>query len=210
VLVQLPKCHYFLTNIWPAGSRTYVQEAIAPKFIDALKAQFEGLAGAMGDPMSESTFLGPLADTAQFDRVMKFLEIGKHDAKVLTGGGRKGDKGNFIEPTIFLDPPSNSKIYTDEIFGPVLALKTFKTEEEAIEMANNTSYGLAAYIHTTDVTRALRVSAKLEAGTVYVNSNFGITVNTPFGGFKESGNGSRESGKAGLMSYLEAKTVLIK
>ena len=193
-----------------AGSRTYVQEGIAPKFIEAMKASFEGLSGAMGDPMSESTYLGPLADSAQLDRVLKFLEIGKKKAKVLTGGGRRGDKGNFIEPTIFMDVPSDSKIYTDEIFGPVLTLRTFKDEEEAIELANKTSYGLAAYLHTTDITRALRVSAELEAGTVYVNNNFGVTINTPFGGFKESGNGSRESGKAGLMSYLEAKTVLIK
>jgi aldehyde dehydrogenase (NAD+) len=97
----------------------------------------------MGDPLNEATFLGPLADKIQFDRVMKFLEQGKKDAKVVTGGGRHGDKGNFIEPTIFLDPPSDSTIYTDEIFGPVLVFKTFKTEEEAIQLANDTSYGLA-------------------------------------------------------------------
>lgn len=141
---------------------------------------------------------------------MKFIEQGKKDAKVVTGGGRHGTKGNFIEPTIFLDPPTDSQIYTDEIFGPVLVFKTFKSEEEGIELANDTSYGLAAYLYTSDVTRALRVSAELEAGSVFVNTPFAITNNTPFGGFKESGNGSRESGKAGLMSYLEAKTVLIK
>lgn len=187
-----------------------MQEEIAPKFIEALKAQFEGFAGAMGDPTDEQTYLGPLADVTQFDRVMKYLEIGKQDAQLLTGGSRKGDTGNFIEPTIFMDPPSNSKIYTEEIFGPVMVVKTFKTEEEVIAMANKTSYGLAAYLHTTDVTRALRVSAELEAGTVYVNGNFWVTPNTPFGGWKQSGNGSRESGKAGLMSYLEAKTIMIR
>ena len=164
----------------------------------------------MGNPLDASTFLGPVADRVQYDRVMKFIEQGKKDAKVVTGGGRHGDRGNFIEPTIFLDPPSDSKIYTDEIFGPVLVFKTFKSEEEAIELANDTSYGLAAYLYTSDVTRALRVSAELEAGSVFVNTPFAVTANTPFGGFKESGNGSRESGKAGLMSYLEAKTVLIK
>ena len=97
----------------------------------------------MGDPMCANTMLGPLADRKQFDRVVEFLKQGKKDAKLITGGDRKGGKGNFIEPTIFLDPPTNSKIYTDEIFGPVIVLKTFKTEDEAVELANKTNYGLA-------------------------------------------------------------------
>jgi aldehyde dehydrogenase (NAD+) len=204
----------FLLNsgqVCAAASRLFVQDGIAPKFLEALKARFEGIsAGATGNPLDASTFLGPVADKIQYDRVMKFIEQGKKDAKVVTGGGRHGDRGNFIEPTIFLDPPTDSKIYTDEIFGPVLVFKTFRSEEEGIELANDTSYGLAAYLYTSDVTRALRISAELEAGSVFVNTPFAITTNTPFGGFKESGNGSRESGKAGLMSYLEAKTVLIK
>ena len=142
----------FLLNsgqVCAASSRTYVQEGIAEQFTEALKARFEGLVGAMGDPSNESTFLGPLADRAQFERVMNFLEIGKQDSKILTGGGRHGDKGNFIEPTVFVEPAASSKIYTDEIFGPVLVLKTFKTEEEAVKMANKTNYGLAAYLHST-------------------------------------------------------------
>jgi aldehyde dehydrogenase (NAD+) len=97
----------------------------------------------MGDPTDPSTMLGPLADRKQFDRVMEYLERGKQEAKLVIGGGRKGDKGNFIEPTIFLDPSTDSRIYKEEIFGPVLVIKTFKTEEEAIELANKTSYGLA-------------------------------------------------------------------
>lgn len=121
-----------------------MQEAIAPKFLEALKARFEGIStGATGNPLEASTFLGPLADKVQYDRVMKFIEQGKKDSKIVTGGNRHGDKGNFIEPTIFLDPPSDSKIYTDEIFGPVLVFKTFKSEDEGIELANDTSYGLA-------------------------------------------------------------------
>ena len=112
------------------------------------------MSGSMGDPLSDSTTLGPLADKQQFDRVMSFLESGKTSgAEVLTGGIRKGEKGCFIEPTIYLNPDNNSTIYRDEIFGPVLTMKTFKTEEEAIELANDTTYGLAASIYTTDVTR---------------------------------------------------------
>jgi aldehyde dehydrogenase (NAD+) len=139
----------FLLNsgqICAAGSRVLVQEGIAPKIIEAIKQAFAQLDGAMGDAASEQTYLGPLADKQQFDRVMSFLEEGKKEGagmEVLTGGNRKGDKGMFVEPTIILNPDLKSKIYTDEIFGPVLTIKTFKTEDEAIEMANNTSYGLS-------------------------------------------------------------------
>jgi aldehyde dehydrogenase (NAD+) len=97
----------------------------------------------MGDPTNANTFIGPLADTKQLDRIMAYLKQGKQDAQLVTGGTRKGDTGNFIEPTIFLDPPTESTIYKEEIFGPVLVLKTFKTEEEVVDLANDTNYGLA-------------------------------------------------------------------
>ena len=202
----------FLINsgqICCATSRTLVQEKIAPKFIEALKTKFQDLSQVMGDTMKPETYLGPLADKAQFDRVMGFLEQGRKDgAEVLAGGGRKGDKGNFVEPTLLLNPDAKSTVYTEEIFGPVLTIKTFKTEEEGIEMANDTTYGLGAAVFTMDVTRALRVSAKLEAGTVCVNSSFNLNINMPFGGIKMSGTG-REVGKAGLMAYVEPKAIHI-
>jgi aldehyde dehydrogenase (NAD+) len=164
----------------------------------------------MGDTLNPNTFLGPLADKKQYDRVMSFLEQGKADgAEILTGGVRKGEKGHFIEPTIFMNPDTKSTIYTDEIFGPVLSIKTFKTEDEAIEIANDTTYGLAAALYTSDVTRALRVSSKLEAGSVSINGAFFPTLNTPFGGMKQSGNG-REVGRHGLMAYLQPKSVIFK
>jgi aldehyde dehydrogenase (NAD+) len=203
----------FLFNtgqICAACSRTLVQEKIAPEFLKGLKEKFEGMSAIMGDTLDPKTFLGPLADKAQYDRVMSFLEAGKSSgAEILTGGVRKGDKGCFIEPTIFLNPDSKATIYTDEIFGPVLSVKTFKTEEEAIEMANDTSYGLAASIYTSDITRAMRVSALLEAGTVTINAPYGGTLNAPFGGMKQSGYG-RESGKYGLMEWLQPKAVVFK
>ena len=202
----------FLLNsgqVCVACSRTLVQEGIAPKFIEALKTQFQNFSHAMGDTMKPETFLGPLADKAQFDRVMSFLEQGKKDGvEVIVGGGRKGDSGNFVEPTLLLNPSKTSKVYTDEIFGPVLAIKTFKTEDEAIEMANDTTYGLGAALYTSDVTRAMRVSAQLQAGTVSVNMAFMPTVNSPFGGVKQSGIG-REGGKAGLLAYLDQKVIHI-
>lgn len=203
----------FLLNtgqICAACSRTLVQDKIAPEFLKGLKEKFEGLSAVMGDTLDKNTVLGPLADKAQFDRVMSFLESGKSSgAEILTGGTRKGDKGCFIEPTIFLNPNANAEIYTNEIFGPVLSIKTFKTEEEAIEMANDTTYGLAASIYTSDVTRAHRVAALLEAGTVTVNAPYGGLLNAPFGGMKQSGYG-RESGKYGLMEWLQPKAVVFK
>jgi aldehyde dehydrogenase (NAD+) len=203
----------FLANtgqVCAACSRTLVQKKIAPEFLKSLKEKFEGMSAVMGDPSDKTTALGPVADKAQYERVMSFLESGKDSgAKLLTGGTRKGDIGCFIEPTIYLDPNTNSKIYTDEIFGPVLTIRIFTTEEEAIEMANDTTYGLAASIYTSDVTRAMRVSALLEAGTVTINAPYGLTLTPPFGGMKQSGYG-RESGKYGLYEWLQPKAVVFK
>ena len=138
--------HGFLVNsgqICAAASRLYVQEEIAPKFIQAIKAEFEKATSTMGtDPLDKSTVLGPLADKAQFERVLGYIQAGKKSAKLLTGGKQKGDKGCLIEPTIFLNPDQNNRAYKEEIFGPVLIVKTFKNEEEVIDLANNTPYGI--------------------------------------------------------------------
>jgi len=201
----------FLVNtgqICAAASRALVQEKIAPDFLKGLKEKFEKMNDVMGDPMDQNMTLGPLADKAQYERVMSFLESGKSSgAEIVTGGNRKGDKGCYIEPTIFMNPDNKAKIWTNEIFGPVISIKTFKTEEEAIEMANDTSYGLAASIYTTDVTRAMRVSNLLEAGTVTINAPYGGLLSAPFGGMKQSGYG-RESGKYGLSDWMQPKAVV--
>lgn len=156
-----------------------------------------------------STAHGPVVDKAQFDRIMSYVEIGKQSATLVTGGSRKGSKGCFIEPTLFVNPEKGSRIWKEEIFGPVLTIKIFKTEEESIELANDTTYGLAANVYTTDVTRALRVSAAIESGGVSVNIPYLPEPNTPFGGIKQSGTG-RELGKHGLYAYLEPKSIHIK
>ncbi|OCK78758.1 aldehyde dehydrogenase [Lepidopterella palustris CBS 459.81] len=201
----------FLFNtgqICVSTSRTFVHEAIAPKFIEALKGRFEAASNGIGIPMEPMTFIGPLADKKQFDRVMEFIEIGKGEAELITGGTRKGDKGWYVEPTIFLNPKVDARIYREEIFGPVMAIRTFKTEEEAIELANDTNFGLSACVFTTSVSRALRIASKIEAGTVNINSSHPLSIGIPFGGKKQSGIG-REAGKAGLLAYMETKTINI-
>lgn len=126
-----------------AASRVLVQEGIAGKFIEAIKTAFENAEKKMGDPSLEDTAFGPLADKKQFERVMSFLNDGRSEGvQYLTGGDRKGDKGTFVQPTVILKPDLKSKVYTDEIFGPVISVVTFKDEQEAIDMANDTTYGL--------------------------------------------------------------------
>ena len=192
-----------------AASRVFVQESIAAKFVEQLKARFEGFSHAMGDPQNPNIFLGPLVDGKQFDRVMEYLEIGKKEAELVTGGVRKGEKGFYVEPTIFLNPGDDARIYREEIFGPVTTLRTFKTEEEGIQLANDTTYGLSACVFTTSGSRGLRIAGKLDAGGVNINTSQVFQLDAPFGGFKQSGLG-REGGKQGLMHYLEPKTINIK
>ena len=151
-----------------AGSRIFVQEGIYDKFLEAFKKRAEQ--NKVGDPFHPETFQGPQVSKLQFDRIMGYIESGKADgAKIVTGGERHGDKGYFIKPTIFADVRPDMKIMREEIFGPVCAIAKFKTIEEAIQMGNDTCYGLAASVHTKDLNTAIRVSNGLRAGTVWVN-----------------------------------------
>ncbi|KAH9205874.1 aldehyde dehydrogenase [Leptodontidium sp. 2 PMI_412] len=205
-------CQGFLANsaqACAAGSRILVQEDIATEFIEKLKTAYIQITSSVGDPALASTFMGPVVDKAQFSRVMEYIDGAKKEGtEVLVGGGRQGAKGQFIQPTILLNPDRHSRVYTEEIFGPVVMVKTFKTEEEAIEMANDTVFGLSATLYTRDVTRAMRVSSQLEAGTVTVNSGPVALQQTPWGGWRQSGYG-REGGIHGMMEYLQTKTVNI-
>lgn len=127
------------------ASRVFVQESIADKFIGLLKDAFEGASKSniIGDPSDKNTQVGPLADKAQFARVMEYLEIGKKDGELVTGGIQRGKNGLFVEPTIFKNTPNGSRIVQEEVFGPVVTVQTFKTEQEAIDMANDTVFGLS-------------------------------------------------------------------
>ncbi|KAL5332712.1 aldehyde dehydrogenase domain-containing protein [Aspergillus crustosus] len=193
-----------------ATSRVLVHESIIEPFTSALKKAFEEASATLGaNPLDKSTLYGPVVDKLQFDKIMSYIEIGKKTATLLTGGHQKGSTGFFIEPTIFVNPQPDSPILKEEIFGPVLAIQAFETEEEALRLANGTEYGLAACVYTSDIDRALRVSSQLECGGVAINSPYMPELNTPFGGVKASGQG-RGLGKEGLMEYTEAKSIHIK
>ena len=127
------------------ASRIFVQEGIADKFIDTLKGGFESASssGMIGDPSNQQTQVGPLADKVQFERVMEYLEIGKKEGTLVTGGVRRGEHGTYVEPTIFKNTPSESRIVKEEVFGPVVTVETFKDEAEAIEKANDSVFGLS-------------------------------------------------------------------
>jgi aldehyde dehydrogenase (NAD+) len=139
---------------------------------------------------------------------MGFIESGKGEAELVAGGERIGDASFFVQPTLFLKSQRDAKIYREEIFGPVMMINTFKTEEEAIEMANDTDYGLYASIWTKDVAKTLRVAGKIEAGVITINKAFGFDTNSAFGGWKGSGVG-REGGYYRLKEFLQVKTIKI-
>jgi len=191
-----------------AGSRIYVQEGIYDKFIQRFKER--AAKNNVGDPFHPETFQGPQISQLQFDRIMSYIEHGKEQgATIETGGKRIGDKGYFIEPTIFSNVTDDMKIVQEEIFGPVCTISKFKTKEEVIKIGNNTTYGLAAAVHTTNLNTAIEVANSLKAGTVWVNTYNTLHWALPFGGYKESGIG-RELGEAALENYLQSKTVSIR
>lgn len=191
-----------------AGSRIFVHEKIYDEFIK--KSVEKANQRKIGDPFDLSTESGPMVDKEQFDKVIRMIESGKAEgAKMLCGGHRHGDKGYFVENTIFTDVTSDMKIVKEEIFGPVQCIIKFSTLDEVIQKANDTTYGLAAGIFTKNIDNYLYLADALQAGTVWVNTFHAIFTFSPFGGFKMSGVG-RELGEYGLEQYTEVKTVIVK
>lgn len=190
-----------------APTRMLVQRSVYDKVVDI--AERTGKTQAVGDPKQEGEHIGPLVSDIQFGRVQALIEAGVAEgARVLIGGPGKPEgfeKGYFVKPTIFANVDPNMRIAREEIFGPVLSIIPFDTEEQAIELANDTNYGLAAYLQTGDDKRAERVAGRLRAGMVHINGG-PHRYGSPFGGYKQSGNG-REGGIFGLEDFLEVKTV---
>jgi acyl-CoA reductase-like NAD-dependent aldehyde dehydrogenase len=190
-----------------AGSRLVVSEEIAEEFVARVTSACQSL--TVGDPLEPSTALGPLISAEAHERVLGYVETGKAEgASVLTGGKRAGDRGFFVEPTIFTGCTNDMTICREEIFGPVLSVLTVRDEEEAIAIANDTTYGLAAGVWTKDLDRAHRVARRLEAGTVWINAYGSIPAGAPFGGYKASGLG-RESGREAADEYTQVKNVYV-
>uniref|UniRef100_A0A182QSK4 Aldehyde dehydrogenase domain-containing protein n=1 Tax=Anopheles farauti TaxID=69004 RepID=A0A182QSK4_9DIPT len=191
-----------------AATRTFVHESIYDKFVQ--KASELAKARKVGNPFAEGTVHGPQIDDTQYKKILGYIEVGqKEGAKLVTGGKTVGTEGYFIEPTIFANVTDDMTIAKEEIFGPVQSIIKYSSLDEAIERANNTSFGLAAGIVTNDINKALTFSHAVEAGSVWVNTYLAVVNQAPFGGYKQSGIG-RELGKDSLEGYLETKSVSVR
>ncbi len=207
VTASVQECFFNTGQSCDAPTRLLVERSCYDEVLEI--ASRAALAQEVGDPSADGDHLGPLFDKIQFDRVQTLIQIGIDEgARLLVGGTGKPDgfeTGWYAKPTVFADVCNSMRIAQEEIFGPVLVIIPFEDESEAIAIANDTPYGLAAYLQTGDPARAERVAALLEAGAVHINGG-GFNYGSPFGGYKQSGNG-REGGELGLEDYQEIKTL---
>lgn len=195
-------------QICTSTSRILVQEEVYEDYIRRFKETCQE--NKVGNPFEDDTFQGPQITKAQYDKILGYIQTGKDEgAKLVTGGvpfKNANGKGFFIMPTVFANVKRDMRIFQEEVFGPFVAITPFKTEAEAIDLANNTSYGLGAALFTRDIERGHRVAAQLESGMVWINSSNDSDIRVPFGGVKQSGVG-RELGEAGLAAYSQTKAV---
>ncbi|KAJ5562500.1 hypothetical protein N7535_003048 [Penicillium sp. DV-2018c] len=192
-----------------ATSRIYVHSSIADHFISLFKANLQAI--TPGDPTDPNVDHGPQADELQFNAIKRLIELGKKDGKLLLGGDSIADyEGYYVQPTIFIETPENAQIMKEEVFGPVVNVNVFESEEDVVGKVNDTEYGLYASVYTRDLDRALRFAKSMEAGSVGINCTSPTGgFDMPFGGWKGSGIG-REGIHYSMNQYLETKTVLMK
>jgi aldehyde dehydrogenase (NAD+) len=192
-------------QVCSAGSRVLVERSVYEPVVQALAARARTI--KVGDPTDPKATMGPVISAAQMKSVLEYIEIGqKEGARLVTGGVRIGEQGYFIEPTVFADVAHEMRISQEEIFGPVVAVIPFDDEEDAIRIANGTSYSLAAGVWSADIGRVHRVAAALKAGTVWINTYGYTDVRLPWGGSGESGLG-REHGESAIDNFTEPKSV---
>lgn len=194
-----------------AGSRLLLHEAVHDEVVDKLVARAK--TARLGDPMDMSTQVGPIATRPQFDKVLSYIDIARQEgANCVLGGGPTEQPGCgagwFVEPTILTNVHNDMRIAQEEVFGPVLSVIPFKDEEEAVEIANDVLYGLAAGVWTQSIPRALNMARRIQAGTVWINSYRVVSYMSPFGGYKRSGLG-RENGQEMIKEYMQVKSVWI-
>lgn len=194
-----------------AGSRLLLQEGVHDAFMEKLLALAK--TARMGDPMSMDTQVGPITTQPQYDKVLSYIDVAKKEgAKLAMGGGPatrpECGEGWFVEPTVFTDVTNQMRIAQEEVFGPVLSVIKFKDEEEAASIANDVRFGLGSGVWTNDIGRAIRMSERIQAGTVWINTYRAVSYMSPFGGYKDSGVG-RENGMDAIHAYLQVKSVWI-
>ena len=199
-------------QICTATSRLFVHKDILNVFLEQFKEQIR-TTSKIGDQWDQSTYQGPQVSRAQYERILSHIEKARADGATILAGGSahkpsngKHERGYFVEPTVVTDTNDSMAIYREEVFGPVVVIVPFSSEEEAIQRANDTTYGLGAAVFTRDLERAHRVAGEIEAGMVWVNSSQDCDPRIPFGGVKQSGIG-RELGEAGLEAYSQIKAV---
>lgn len=194
-----------------AGSRLLVQRSIHDKFVKRLVEVARK--AKIGDPMSTETHVGPVTTQPQYEKILHYIDVANEDGATCVLGGKpytgEGVKGNrFVEPTVFTGVTNEMRIAQEEVFGPILSVIPFDAEEDAIRIGNDIVFGLAAGVWTSDIGRALRMSEKLKAGTIWVNTYRAVSFMSPFGGFKRSGQG-RESGQDAIKEFMQVKSVWI-
>jgi aldehyde dehydrogenase (NAD+)/betaine-aldehyde dehydrogenase len=200
-------------QVCQAGTRLLLQDSIKDEFLERLLERTKS--AKVGDPSDADVMMGPLINEVQLDKVLRYMKLGQEEgARLICGGGRLSgqnyDGGLYVQPTIFDSVHNDMQIAQEEIFGPVLSVLSFSEVDEAISIANDTIYGLAAAVWTSDLNTAFKVSKGLQSGTVWVNAYHSTSiVFMPYGGYKQSGTG-REMGHEGLDEYLETKAIQIK